>query len=88
MITPAPPLHQQVALVTGAGSERGIGFATARALAAQGVTVVLSSSTDRIDARRAALRAEFGGDHRSVVADLTASGAADRVVDEIGRAHV
>ena len=42
---------------------------------------MLSSTTDRIDARRAALRAEFGGDHRSVVADLTASGAADRVVD-------
>ncbi|MEY4607317.1 MAG: hypothetical protein RLY45_2077 [Actinomycetota bacterium] len=75
-----PPLAQQVALVTGAGSEHGIGFATARALAAQGVTVVVSSTTDRIAQREAQLRAEFGGDHRSVVADLTEHDAAVRVV--------
>lgn len=76
-----PPLDQQVALVTGAGSEHGIGFAAARALAAQGITVVLSSTTDRIADRQAQLRAQFDGDHRSVVADLTAHGAPDRVVD-------
>ncbi|MFM8311162.1 MAG: SDR family oxidoreductase [Ilumatobacteraceae bacterium] len=76
-----PPLAHQVALVTGAGSEHGIGFAAARALAAQGITVVLSSTTDRIADRQAQLRAEFGGDHRSVIADLTADGAPDRVVD-------
>lgn len=77
---PPPPLDQQVALVTGAGSEHGIGFATARALAAQGVTVVLSSTTNRITERQVQLRDEFGGDHRSAVADLTAPGAADHVV--------
>lgn len=77
---PPPPLHEQVALVTGAGSEHGIGFAAARALAAQGVTVVLSSTTDRIEQRRQQLADEFGGDHRSVVADLTVHGAPDQVV--------
>ena len=75
-----PPLDQQVALVTGAGSAQGIGYAAARALAAQGVTVVLSSTTDRIAERCEALRAEFGGDHRWVVADLTRPGAVDAVV--------
>ena len=67
-------------MVTGAGSPQGIGFAAARALAAQGVTVVLTSTTDRIADRCDALRAEFGGDHRSVVADLTQPGAVDLVV--------
>lgn len=76
-----PPLDRQVALVTGAGSEHGIGFAAARALAAQGVTVVITSTTDRIAERQAQLCAEFGGDHRSLVADLTDPGSPDRVVD-------
>jgi 3-oxoacyl-[acyl-carrier protein] reductase len=53
------------ALVTGAGSADGIGFAAARLLAARGDDVVITSTTERIEARAR----EIGG--RGVVADLT-----------------
>jgi 3-oxoacyl-[acyl-carrier protein] reductase len=53
------------ALVTGAGSERGIGFACARALAAAGMEVAVTATTERIGARAA----ELGG--IAHVADLT-----------------
>ena len=38
----------RVALVTGAGSPDGIGFATARLLRAKGAKVAITSTTDRI----------------------------------------
>jgi 3-oxoacyl-[acyl-carrier protein] reductase len=41
----------RVALVTGAGSPQGIGFATARLLAQQGAKVAITSTTQRIDDR-------------------------------------
>jgi 3-oxoacyl-[acyl-carrier protein] reductase len=44
-------LTGQVAIVTGAGSPTGIGFACARALAADGAHVVIASTTDRIHDR-------------------------------------
>jgi 3-oxoacyl-[acyl-carrier protein] reductase len=53
------------ALVTGAGSERGIGFACARALAAAGMEVAITATTERIAARAS----ELGGTGH--VADLT-----------------
>ena len=53
------------ALVTGAGSAEGIGFATARLLAARGYEVTITSTTDRIHERAAELGV------RGVVADLT-----------------
>ena len=62
-------LTGRVALVTGAGSERGIGFATARRLALAGAHVVLTSTTDRIHERVAALRSQ-GMQADGVVADL------------------
>lgn len=74
-------LEGQVALVTGAGSEHGIGFAAARALGELGAAVVITSTTDRVHDRVAALRAE-GVDTVGLVADLMVSGAADRLVDE------
>lgn len=72
-------LAGQVALVTGAGSRDGIGFAAARALAADGAVVVLASTTDRIHDRVADLAA-IGGRAVGVVADLMEEGEADRVV--------
>jgi 3-oxoacyl-[acyl-carrier protein] reductase len=60
----------RVALVTGAGSSTGIGFACARALAREGAAVAVTSTTDRIDERAAELHAE-GAEAAGFVADLT-----------------
>ena len=59
-----------VAVVTGAGSPTGIGFATARALARAGHCILIVSTSDRIKDRAAELRAE-GHEAHAVVADLT-----------------
>ena len=72
-------LEGQVALVTGAGNIGGLGFAIARALAADGATVVLSATTERIFARVAELTA-VGYSAVGVVADLMLPGAGERVV--------
>jgi 3-oxoacyl-[acyl-carrier protein] reductase len=64
------------ALVTGAGSAAGIGFATARLLASRGYEVVITSTTDRIHERAAELGV------RGVVADLTLWEHAERLVSE------
>ena len=80
------PLAGQVALVTGAGSAHGIGFACARTFAADGATVVLTSTTDRVYERVAELTA--AGLHAvGVVADLMHPGAADSVVQAALAVH-
>lgn len=61
----------RIALVTGCGAPDGIGFATARALAAAGARVAITSTTDRIFDR---LR-ELGDGHFAATADLTSVGA-------------
>jgi 3-oxoacyl-[acyl-carrier protein] reductase len=66
------------ALVTGAGSAEGIGFATARLLAARGMQVTITSTTERIHDRAAEL------DVRGVVADLADWDDAQRLVAEAG----
>jgi 3-oxoacyl-[acyl-carrier protein] reductase len=48
----------KVALITGAGSAVGIGFATARLLAQQGAKIAITSTTDRIKERAGELAAE------------------------------
>jgi 3-oxoacyl-[acyl-carrier protein] reductase len=58
------------ALITGCGSETGIGFATARLLARLGARVAITSTTSRIEDRAAELRAD-GADVSAHVADLT-----------------
>ena len=77
-----------VALVTGAGSEHGIGFACARALAARGMALVLTSTTDRIQERARQIEAE-GGRAVALVGDLTSAGTAVSLVglalDTFGR---
>ncbi|MCG8908235.1 SDR family NAD(P)-dependent oxidoreductase [Pseudomonas sp. DP-17] len=60
----------QVALVSGAGSESGIGFASARRLARNGVKLLLTASSERVLQRADELRAE-GFEARAQPADLT-----------------
>jgi 3-oxoacyl-[acyl-carrier protein] reductase len=60
----------RVALVTGAGSPTGIGFASARALGARGARLVLTSTTERIFERVSELAAD-GIEVRALVGDLT-----------------
>lgn len=75
------PKHQaRVAIVTGAGSAEGIGFACATRLAAQGMSLVLSSTTDRIAERAAALE-DQGARAVGVAADLTDPAAARALVE-------
>jgi 3-oxoacyl-[acyl-carrier protein] reductase len=73
---------EHVALVTGAGSREGIGFAIARRLHAGGFHVVITSTTDRIHDRARQLD-PTGKDVSSFIADLTDESAAQRLVDSI-----
>src|SRR5215472_6981562 len=72
-------LSGRVAVVTGAGSPDGIGFASARLLSRLGAAVMISATTDRVAARVAELREE-GFDAAGTVADLTDEQAASRLV--------
>ncbi len=84
-------LTGQAALVTGAGSDAGIGFACARLLGRLGARMAIASTTARIHARVAELHA-LGLDALGFVADLTDSQQADRLVrrahDHFGRLDV
>src|SRR5688500_930200 len=77
----------RVAVITGAGSPTGIGFACARELALTHRLVVAATS-ERTHERVAELRA-LGADAVGFVGDLTASRTADdlvaRALDEWGR---
>lgn len=75
----APAQRRRVAVVTGAGSREGIGFACARLLAAAGHAVVVASTTDRIHERVAELAAE-GAQAVGSVGDLTDPRAARDLV--------
>ncbi len=72
----------RVALVTGAGSASGIGFATARALGRAGAAVAVASTTGRIHQRASELR-DAGVDAEGFVADLTDRTAAHAMVDAV-----
>ena len=63
-------LNRQVAIVTGAGSAQGIGFAIARQLMAVGATVAISATSERIYERARELDPS-GARILSHVADLT-----------------
>ncbi len=76
------PLNQQTAIVTGAGSPEGIGFAIARTFRAAGVRVVITSTTERIHARAREL--DPSEDRvLSYVADLTVEADVQRLVDSV-----
>lgn len=65
-----PKWTGQVALISGAGSELGIGFAIARRLAREGVRLLITASSERIRQRAEELSA-CGHDVRAASADLT-----------------
>jgi 3-oxoacyl-[acyl-carrier protein] reductase len=70
----------QVALVTGAGSPRGIGFAVARRLHAGGASVVMASTTERIYERAKELDPQ-GERTLASHGDLSDESAAQRLVE-------
>lgn len=79
-------LDGTTALVTGAGSPGGIGFATARLLVELGCAVAVCATGARIDERARALRS-LGGPVSAHVGDLTDADGARRVVEEALSAH-
>ncbi|MCU1394413.1 MAG: short-chain dehydrogenase [Ilumatobacteraceae bacterium] len=68
-----------VALVTGAGSEEGIGFAAARVLVGCGARVAIVATSERIHDRAI----ELGDDAIGIVADLTDPDAVDSMFAEL-----
>lgn len=75
-------LEGRVALVTGAGSPDGIGFATARLLGELGAAVAVAATTDRAHERARELE-RVGVESVGVVADLTSEDEALRAVAEV-----
>src|SRR5258708_34418628 len=76
------PLNKQTAVITGAGSAEGIGFAVAKRLRAPGVRVGITSTTDRIHTRAREL--DYGGEGvLSFIADLTGETDVQSFVDAV-----
>ncbi|MGI8434557.1 MAG: SDR family NAD(P)-dependent oxidoreductase [Nocardioidaceae bacterium] len=84
-------LTDRVAIVTGAGSATGIGFASAVLLGQLGASVMLGATSDRVEERVDELRAQ-GVDAACTLGDLTAEDAADDLVqaavDRWGRVDI
>ncbi len=82
-------LKDKVAIVTGGAGINGLGFATARMLAAHGANVVI---LDLAGANPAGAAAELGPQHLGVVADVTnkeqCEAAAKAAVERYGRIDV
>jgi 3-oxoacyl-[acyl-carrier protein] reductase len=78
---------QRTALITGAGSPTGIGFAAAEALGHAGYRLALTSTTGRIHERARTLAAA-GCVASGHVADLTEPGQVARLAAEVGRVDV
>jgi 3-oxoacyl-[acyl-carrier protein] reductase len=78
----AATIRGQTAVITGAGSAEGIGFAIAQRLHAAGVHVVITSTTDRIHVRARELDAS-GERVLSFIADLTVETDVQRFVDAV-----
>jgi len=78
----ALPLKRQTAVITGAGSAEGIGFAIARRLHSAGVQVAITSTTDRIH-RRARELDPAGEEVLTFIADLTVEAEVQKLVDAV-----
>lgn len=89
-VADASSRHTRVAVVTGAGSPSGIGYASALALAPTH-SLLIAATTPRIDERVAELAAA-GADVIGYIGDLTDSRTADHLVhaavDQFGRLDV
>ncbi len=72
----------RVSLITGAGSDTGIGFATARIMGQSGARVALTSTTDRILKRAGVLQAE-GIQAKGYIADLSVRGQVNQLVEAV-----
>ena len=68
------------ALITGCGSKAGIGFATAELMLRSGAKVVITSTTDRILARKSELQQH--GEVAAFTADLTAVDQVDALISQ------
>jgi 3-oxoacyl-[acyl-carrier protein] reductase len=79
-------MRGQAAIVTGAGSRDGIGFAIAQQLHGAGLNVAITSTTDRIHQRARELDAA-GERVSAFVADLTDEAAAAELVEMMLRRH-
>jgi 3-oxoacyl-[acyl-carrier protein] reductase len=77
-------LTGRTALVTGAGSERGIGFVTARLLVSCGARVVVTATSERVHERAA----ELGDSTQGIIADLTDADDVERLVRTCDRVDV
>lgn len=73
-------LRGRVALITGAGSAGGIGFATAELLGSLGAKLMIASTTDRIEDRVAELTSA-GIDAKGFAGDLVDPAVAGRLAD-------
>jgi 3-oxoacyl-[acyl-carrier protein] reductase len=82
-----PGVTLRRALITGAGSRDGIGFAAARLLAERGCRIAVTSTTARIHDRRDELRA-MGADVTAHIADLTDAAAVARLAAEVGAVDI
>jgi 3-oxoacyl-[acyl-carrier protein] reductase len=77
-----PTFDEQVALVTGAGSAQGIGFAVARRFYAAGAQVAITSTTPRIHERAREIDS-CGQRILAIQEDLTNEAAAQRLVESV-----
>jgi 3-oxoacyl-[acyl-carrier protein] reductase len=84
ILTDKTRFKNRVALITGAGSETGIGYAAARTLARGGARVALTSTTDRIYERSKAIGTE-GADVKGYTADLMDRRQVRKLVDRVIR---
>lgn len=82
-------LKDKVAVITGGAGINGLGFATARQMAAQGAKVVI---LDLERANPAAAAAQLGSEHLGLVADVTDKASCDaaiaQVLQTLGRVDV
>ncbi len=82
-------LKDKVAVITGGAGPNGLGFATARMMAAQGATIAI---LDLAQADPAGAAARLGPQHLGLVADVTDKAscqvAVDQIVAKLGRIDV